>query len=92
MGKHKVELLKDDYASFPSYAMVEVIQDQTTEVPFILLPCPAVITLKNEGDHLRLLRSFRDSWLLQTNSGREYINLYYSCAPEISLLLMKTQI
>jgi hypothetical protein len=87
-GVHKVELSKDDYVSFPSYAMVKVIQDQTTEVPFILLPCPAVITLKGEHGHLNLLRNFRDNRLHQTEGGREYINLYYLCAPEISLLIM----
>jgi hypothetical protein len=87
-GIHKVELSKDEYVSFPSYAVVEVIQDQTTEIPFILLPCPAVIALKGESEQLNLLRYFRDNRLYQTEGGREYINLYYLCAAEISLLIM----
>jgi hypothetical protein len=88
MGIHKVALLKNDYVSFPPYAVVEVVQVQTVEAPFILLPCPAAITLEDETDHLDLLRNFRDSVLDQTESGREYIDLYYSYALEISILIM----
>lgn len=88
MGIHKVALLKNDYVSFPPYAVVEVVQVQTVEAPFILLPCPAVITLEDETDHLDLLRNFRDSVLDQTESGREYIDLYYRYALEISILIM----
>ena len=86
-GIHKVSLLKDNYVSLPSYAIVEVAQE-TIEVPFILLSCPAVVALKNESDSLHLLRDFRDGVLNQTGNGKEYIDLYYTNASEISLIMM----
>ena len=87
MGVHKVALLKSNYVSLPPYAVVKVTQN-TVEVPFILLPCPAVVALKGESDHLGLLRDFRDSTLNRTEKGREYIDLYYAYASEISLIMM----
>ena len=87
MGVHKVALLKSNYVSLPPYAVVKVTQN-TVEVPFILLPCPAVVALKGESDHLGLLRDFRDSTLSQTEKGREYVDLYYAYASEISLIMM----
>jgi hypothetical protein len=86
-GVHKVTLLKSDYVSLPPYAVVQVTQN-TVEVPFILLPCPAVVALKGESDHLGLLRNFRDSTLNRTEKGKEYIDLYYVYASEISLIMM----
>jgi hypothetical protein len=86
-GIHKVSLLKDNYVSFPSYATVEVAQE-AVEVPFILLSCPAAVALKNESDSLHLLRDFRDGVLNQTGRGKEYIDLYYTNASEISLIMM----
>jgi len=88
IGTHKVALLKSGYVSFPPYAMIRVVQEQIVEVPFILLPCPALITLQDESEYLHLLRNFRDKVLNQTSSGREYIDLYYTYASEISLLMM----
>ncbi len=88
IGMHKVTLLKSDYVSFPPYATVVVVEDQTVEIPFILLPCPAVTILKDDTGNLHLLRSFRDSVLKQTDCGVGYVNLYYTHALEISLLIM----
>jgi len=88
IGIHKVALLKSDYVSFPSYAMVKVVEDQTVDTPFILLPCPAMIALKNDSENLHLLRGFRDNLLNQTSSGTEYVNLYYTHALEMSLFIM----
>jgi len=88
IGIHKVALLKSGYVSFPSYAMVKVVEDQTVDTPFILLPCPTMIALENDSENLHLLRGFRDNLLNQTSSGTEYVNLYYTHALEISLLIM----
>jgi hypothetical protein len=88
IGKHKVAVSKDDYVSLPFHARVKVVQSQTEDVSFILLPCPAVITLEDEPDSLHLLRDFRDSVLNQTESGKEYIDLYYTYASEVSLIIM----
>ena len=91
VGIHKVSLSKNDYVSLPAYATILVIQDQTVEVPFILMPCPAEITLEDETDHLHLLRHFRDSLLNKNAGGKEYIDLYYIHASEISLLILGNQ-
>jgi len=88
IGTHKVSLLKSGYVSFPPFAMIKVVQEQIVEVPFILMPCPASIILQDESYHLHLLRSFRDKVLNQTSRGREYIDLYYTYASEISLLII----
>jgi len=88
IGKHKVAVLQSGYFPFPPFAIIEVVQEQTVEAPFILLPCPAMITLVDEPDHLHLLRNFRDKLLNQTSSGREYVDLYYTHASEISLLIV----
>lgn len=88
VGMHKIALSKDEYVSFPSSAMVEVSQAQTAEVPFILLPCPAVISLENEAFNLQLLREFRDKVLHRTEFGKRYSDLYYTHAAEVSLLMV----
>ena len=86
-GTHRVALLKNDYIALPPFAKVKVTQE-TAEVPFILLSCPVIIALGSESDHLGLLRDFRDSTLNRTEKGKEYIDLYYTCASEISLIMM----
>jgi hypothetical protein len=47
-----------------------------------------MIALENDSDNLHLLRGFRDNLLNQTSSGTEYVNLYYTHALEMSLLIM----
>ncbi len=61
--------------------------------PYILIQtqeslCPAEVVLQEDEEALNLLRSFRDQVLSKTPAGRNYINLYYRHAAEISALLI----
>jgi len=49
--------------------------------------CPAALALKDQGGALAILRSFRDTALEKTGTGRNYIRKYYRFAPEVTALL-----
>jgi hypothetical protein len=53
-----------------------------------LPPCPAEITTNNSSN-LKVLKNYRDKILTQSESGREYIKLYYQHAPEVTSLLIE---
>ncbi|MCX5904850.1 MAG: hypothetical protein NTV89_15580 [Proteobacteria bacterium] len=57
----------------------------TTSVPESL--CPASMLLGNQSQANNLLRDFRDQVLANSSSGSELINLYYTHAEELTLIL-----
>jgi outer membrane protein assembly factor BamB len=98
-GNYNVTASNSDYkdatrsVSVPSGASVEAnmlmkprdFDDGTTEGG--QGSCPVARALKDQGSVLSILRSFRDTALGKTDTGRNYIRKYYRFAPEVTALL-----
>jgi hypothetical protein len=49
--------------------------------------CPAIMALDSNSQQLSILRHFRDDILSKTDTGQQYVDLYYTYGQEISRLL-----
>ena len=49
--------------------------------------CGATQALGNDKQKLNLLRAFRDSVLMKSDAGAQYVSLYYKHSPEVVVLL-----
>jgi hypothetical protein len=49
--------------------------------------CPAILILGEDTESLNKLRAFRDEKLMQTERGRQFVELYYAYSPAICKLL-----
>ncbi|MCX5904096.1 MAG: M14 family zinc carboxypeptidase [Proteobacteria bacterium] len=49
--------------------------------------CPAALAAGNDAEKITLLRNFRDNVLRRTQTGREYVRLFYQHSPELFSLI-----
>jgi len=75
---------------------VEVNDEETTVADFSLTPatdnatCPAAVAAGQNGRLLRPYRDFRDLVLARHSRGRQYIAAYYRYAPEVIMLMARS--
>lgn len=50
--------------------------------------CPITVVLTQDTKKLKILYAFRDTILNRNALGREYINLYYLYAPEVTMMMV----
>jgi hypothetical protein len=92
---YTVSASKTGYAA--GGAAVTVSDGQTEEITLALLErstdngvCPVATVAGDNADLLTLVRSYRDNVLFQSSDGRRYIRLFYTHAPEVTLLLSRS--
>ena len=75
-----------------SSSSVTVSRDNTETVNFELGTgsevCPSELILKNNPKELALLRNYRDTILLKSDLGKQYVNNYYTHAAEMVKVIL----
>lgn len=75
-------------AGASEYLLVRSQEGRDSNAKSVSLPVCPVKSITRDQSRLDLLRKFRDEVLLNSETGRKYVEHYYRNAPEVALLLL----